>query len=206
MEPGISSQILKHLRRLSLSYDKDKYCCLLFDEMAIKPRLNYNVGTDKVDGYTDMGKSERSDSVADHALVFMLQGIRRKFKQPLAFYFVKGTVTSQKLAVLIKEIISAINETGFEVLATVCDQGPTNMGALKLLKDWSPAEEGPQIKNFFNVGSKKVFIIYDVPHLFKSIRNNFLNYGAIQISGKKVKWEHLMKVEERNRNLLYLLK
>jgi hypothetical protein len=45
-----------------------------------------------------MGNGDRSPAQAKHALVFMLQGLKTKCKQPIAFYFVKGTVLLQKLA------------------------------------------------------------------------------------------------------------
>ncbi|KAH9642697.1 hypothetical protein HF086_014394 [Spodoptera exigua] len=133
---GINTAVIEHLKKLSVKKDmKDKFCGLVFDEIALKRRLFLDVSTDKVEGFEDFCLEAGCGSqLADHALVFMLQGIRAKFKQPVAFYFVKGTVSSQKLAVLIKEIITVIESTGFNILTTICDQGPTNMEALKLLK------------------------------------------------------------------------
>lgn len=98
----------------------------------------------------------------------MLQGVRAKFKQPIAFFLVKGTISSQKLAVIIKEIINKVEETKFKILATICDQGPTNMGALKILKIRSPPYNYNQ--NYFVCNGKKVYIIYDVPHLFNCLQ------------------------------------
>lgn len=98
------------------------YLLYIFDEIALKRRLFFNISTDKVEGYEDYGPEvERGSQLADHALVFMLQGIRAKFKQPIAFYFVKGTVSYQKLASIIKEIIMVVEDTGFNILTTICD-------------------------------------------------------------------------------------
>lgn len=199
MEPGISESTLRHLQK-SVNED-NKLCSIVFDEIALKRSLILNEAADKVEGYEDMGGSGgRSDKIADHALVFMLQGVRAKFKQPIAFYFVKGTITSIKLASLIKEIIEAVERTGFRVMATICDQGPTNVGGLNLLKGL----RGPD--NKFQIGAKTIYILYDVPHLFKSLRNNFLNHGTMVMDGKVARWAHLQQVEEKNRTLLYLSK
>lgn len=203
MEPGINKSVLNQLNLMADKCNaKDKYCSLLFDEIALKKRLVYNSATDKVEGYVDHGgKDGRNAELADHALVFLLQGMRKKFKQPLAFYFVKGTVSSQKLAVLIKEIIAEVKKTTFQPIATVCDQGPTNMGALKLLREWHNGGE-----NYFEMDGHKIFNIYDVPHLFKSIRNNFMNHGTIQMEDKQGKWAHIQEVKEQNESFLYISK
>lgn len=49
----------------------------------------------------------------------------------------------------------------------VCDQGTSNQSALKLL---NISKENP----FFFVNDHKIFSLYDVPHLLKSVRNNFI--------------------------------
>lgn len=49
----------------------------------------------------------------------------------------------------------------------MCDQSTSNQSALKLL---NISEENP----FFFVDGHKIFTIYDVPHLLKSVRNNFI--------------------------------
>ncbi|XP_063629718.1 uncharacterized protein LOC134801117 [Cydia splendana] len=184
--------------------DQDKICVILFDEMALKKRLILNTTTDKIDGFQDLGnEGGRSADIADHALVFMLQGVRKKYKQPLAHYFVKGTVSSERLSVIIKTIIQRVVQQGFSVIGTVCDQGPTNMGALNLLKRLS----GISIDaNYFLVDGTKFFTVYDIPHLFKSIRNNFLQGGEVLWDIKKGKWKHLIELEEKNRNTLHFMK
>lgn len=60
----------------------------------MKPCLFYNEANDEVEGFEDYGKQGKTEKVADKVLVFIVQGLYKKFKQPLAFYFVKGTVSS----------------------------------------------------------------------------------------------------------------
>lgn len=76
---------------------KNRYCRLKFDKIVLKRRLFYDVTVGEVEGYEDIGThAERTSNLNDHSLVFMSQGIKGKFKQPLAFYFVKGTTFSQR--------------------------------------------------------------------------------------------------------------
>jgi len=177
LEPGINNNFIsKYSEMLSGFSDQNKLCALLFDEMALKNRLIYDEANDKIEGFEDYG-DERGSKIADHALVFMVQGLKKKFKLPVAYFFVHGTVSSAKLSTLIKNLIISLEEVGFKILTTVCDQGPTNTGALNLLKKFG----GQSLEdNYFIFNdNKKVFIMYDIPHLFKSIRNNFYNAGEI---------------------------
>ncbi|XP_041982493.1 uncharacterized protein LOC121735658 [Aricia agestis] len=202
MEPGIHSKIIQILKEKSVEMEDDEKYCVLFDEIALKKRLIYNESLDKVEGFVDLGTGEsmgRNNKIAGHALVFMIQGLKQKFKQPVAHYFVEGTIESEKLAVLIKNIVRAIQEAGFNVLSTVCDQGPTNIGAINLLRKFNGLSTEA---NYFLIDEQKVFIIFDIPHLFKSIRNNFLQAGIMEYKGKRAKWCHLQEAEERNRNFL----
>lgn len=212
METGLNKQAIEYLIRIAPTQSpQGKLGCLLFDEVKLKPCLILNEATDEVDGFVDFGKDgethedTRIETVADHALVFMFQGLYAKFKQPIAYYFVKGTVSSPKLTSLIKFIIESIKTTGFRVVATVCDQGPTNVGALSLLRSFSRITSYGETNKFDCCGDT-VYIMYDIPHLFKSIRNNFLNQGQIQINGKRGRWTDICKAEEKNANLLYLSK
>lgn len=87
--------------------EDDNICTLVFDEMAIRKHLNYNSKTDCVDGFQDHGNHGRTDQIACNALVFMLCGLRRRWKQPIAFYLSGKSVTSDRLSVIIKEVIHA---------------------------------------------------------------------------------------------------
>ncbi|KAF2896293.1 hypothetical protein ILUMI_09883, partial [Ignelater luminosus] len=59
----------------------EKYCSLIFDEMALQPGLQYNQKLDLAEGFENYGDSERKASFADHALVFMLRGVYKNWEQ-----------------------------------------------------------------------------------------------------------------------------
>lgn len=76
----------------------------MFDEMSIKKHMFYNSKDDIIEGFQDHGTQGRSPTVAGYALVFMIAGVRRKIKQPIAHYFSSGFSTADRLAVIIKEV------------------------------------------------------------------------------------------------------
>jgi hypothetical protein len=50
--------------------EKDRCCCLIFDEMALNPNLQYDQKNDCIVGFDDVGYEKRP-KFADHATVFM---------------------------------------------------------------------------------------------------------------------------------------
>ncbi|CAG5036833.1 unnamed protein product [Parnassius apollo] len=100
---------------------EENLCILAFDEMSIRKHLQYNSKQDVIDGYQDHGNQGRTMEPATHALLFMAIGIRKKWKQPLAFYFSGDCVTADRLSVLIKEVLDASFQAGLNVTATVSD-------------------------------------------------------------------------------------
>lgn len=105
LHTGINIKIFESLKKMaSRQTDEENICSLIFDEMSIRKNLQYNTKLDWIEGYQDHGKQGRCPQVASHALVFMLTGVRRKWKQPIAFYLSGDSVTADRLSVIIKEV------------------------------------------------------------------------------------------------------
>ena len=76
---GLNAQLMKVLAAVIQNMDElDRYCCLMFDEISLEPGLSYNTVTDSIDGFEDCG-DYKSTKLANHAMVFMLHGVRRKW-------------------------------------------------------------------------------------------------------------------------------
>lgn len=75
----------------------DRSCCIMFDEMSIEAELSYNRKLDLIDGFENCGDGRRL-KIADHAMVFMARGLRKKWKQPLAYFFADGGMKSADLS------------------------------------------------------------------------------------------------------------
>lgn len=117
----------------------------------------------------------------------MIQGLAKKWTQPVAFFYVHKTCPSSMLRLLITDVVRAVRETGLNVLATVSDQGPTNRGAVAELK----ASTDDDI--FYTIDGKRMVHIYDVPHIFKNIRNNLLASDIEYEPGKIARWANIIE-------------
>ncbi|KAJ8943123.1 hypothetical protein NQ318_017319 [Aromia moschata] len=160
--------------------DKEKHCILLFDELAIDTSIQYNRKQDCVEGVEDYG-SERNNKLADHANVFMIKGAVKKL----------GTAKAIKL------VVKECQKIGLKIVASICDQGAANVAAInRLLQETKQmqTEEGQYFGYVIN--EQEIVPLYDVPHLFKGLRNNLLTKDLhFEINGKKMvaKWDHILQ-------------
>ena len=138
--------------------DADRVCCLMFDEMSIRDNLHFNQKLDCIEGFEDCGKHGRTHHRANHALVFMLRGIRKKWKKLVAFYLIHGSTNGLLLATFLEDVLDACHDAGLEVVATVCDMAANNVSALKKL---GVTEKRP----FFSRNNQEIAAIFDPPHL-----------------------------------------
>ncbi|PNF39995.1 hypothetical protein B7P43_G15587, partial [Cryptotermes secundus] len=188
---------------------EDRYCCLMFDEMSIRENLHFNQKFDCIEGFEDCGSQGRTCSIANHALLFMIRGLRRKWKQPVAYYFTRGSTKAEMVVQYLKEVLDACQNAGLKVVATVCDMGANNVKALKLLG-------ASKRKPFFRFHNQETATVYDPPHLLKCTRNLFLKHD-VQLKSEHVgtqlpviaKWDHILKLYEIDKTrpfrLLYRL-
>ena len=169
IQPGFSDNILNVLKKKIESKD-DKLAVLCFDEISLKCGLKYNRSTDCISGLEDFGPNLGcSKRIANHALVFMVKGLKCKWKQAFGYFFACDTVRAEILESLLLEAVQKLFDIGILVKAIVCDQGSSNRSLFTRL-NISP--ERP----FIRVNGHHVYVLYDPPHLVKSIRNNFVKY------------------------------
>lgn len=179
---GINAPILKSLSKCVSKMDiSSRQCSLIFDEMAIEPSLTYSKKDDEVIGFVSTGDGKKL-IFADHVMVFMLRGITRKWKQPIAYFFTSGAMNSNDLKRNIEEIIKEVHAIGLRIVATVCDQHPVNVTAVNKLYEKTNSlysRQSRENRNFgFEVDGKEVVPLFDPPHLLKGVRNNLLQNNA----------------------------
>jgi len=85
---------------------------------------------------------------------------------PIAYFLPATSVKHKVLSELLEEVVKRLFDCGLIVKALVCDQGASNVAAYKDL-------DITKNKPYFFVDNKKVFTMFDVPHLFKNLRNHF---------------------------------
>lgn len=155
----------------------DKNCTLAIDEMSLKTNLCYNIYKDQIIGYDTVNTGH---NLAKNVLVIMAQGITKKWKQPIAYFFVKSTFSGEQLKNTIIECVSKMKNVGITVRAIVSDQGSN---FIELTRNLEITAEKP----FFCVSDMKVFYFFDTPHLLKSLRNNLMKYDFL-FNGQTASW------------------
>ena len=183
--PGFNRVILKALQTKILSMPPhSELCSITFDEMALKEAVEYNKEKDEVEGLEDFGSNGRTKYVVNHATVFMARGLISPWKQAVGYALSSGPIKYSDLHSLLLECIESLQNSGLNVKVVIADQGSNNRKMFEACCNVSA--ENP----FFFVNGKKVFVIYDPPHLLKNVRNNLRRNGFL-VNGKEVSWAHV---------------
>ena len=160
IKPGISDVFLSMLKhKLTTMSAAEKVCIISFDEMFLRGSLYHHHGHNIIDGFEDYGHRGRTNRIADHALVFMAQGLETKWVMPVAYFLVSKTCPSSMLKLLIQDVVSKLISIGLTVVGSVSDQGSNNRGAIGELRK----ESGDSI--FYNVGQTRLVHIWTC-HIF----------------------------------------
>ena len=167
--------------KLAGAESSSKVVSVALDEMAIKEGLSYDKGRDIVEGFCP-GERE----LANHALVFMVKGLFEKWKQPLGYFLSSGPMSGTQMKELLLECITILKQIGLVVVVVVSDQGSNNRNLFEKMLGVTVEEP------FFIHEERKVFCMYDPPHLLKNIRNNFKKHG-FTIDNKDISWSHIQE-------------
>jgi hypothetical protein len=159
---------------------------LMADEISLKEICDYNVNEDQVYGVkrSDDGKLIHPCS----ALVFMVTGVRAKWRQAVAYFFAKNAVPASVLLPLVLECITRLEKCGLNVVNFTSDQGSNFSSLLSSLKVTSS-------QPYFVHNEKKIFATPDPPHLLKSVRNTLMGHD-IETSDGRASWKHLFSFYE----------
>lgn len=86
--------------------------------MILNTELHYNANIGVIDRFDNNGCATTQE-FSDHALLFMVKGITKNYKQPIAYTFIKGSSNKFQLCAMIKKIVNSVQETGLKVIATI---------------------------------------------------------------------------------------
>lgn len=190
IQPGFNDKLFNAMKtKVDGMQESDRQCVLIFDEMSLKSGLVYNSGTDKIEGFEDFGVLGQSKFIANHATVFMVRGLRSKWKQPLGYVLTSGPVPANMLKDLVFECVRKATNIGLNIRLVVCDQGSNNRSFLEKKMGVT------RIKPYFYIDGAKIYATYDAPHLIKSVRNNLVKHG-FKYKNHDIKWEYIVKFYE----------
>ena len=178
---------------------KEKVCYIAFDEMSVKQHLQYSQRMDMIIGFQENGE-ERNRTFASEALVLMARGVHKLWYQPFTFYLTEKGMSSAEIVVHLKSAIKHLRDAGFQVVATVCDQGTRNKPAYNALRDETRQKyirRNEECRTFgFEIDDEEIIPLFDPPHLLKCWRNNLMEKDilfTINDERKKASWKHIRK-------------
>ena len=160
-----------------------KICPLLMDEISLKSHLFYDISKDHLVGLEDFGDGKSSGLVANSALVLMARGILHNWKQPIAYFLVNESCDAYRLKDIISEALLHLESMGLNVVSIISDQGSN---FLSFIQSQNVTAEEPYIQ----MRGKNYFVIFDPPHLLKSVRNNLLKYN-FEFENKESNWDDI---------------
>ncbi|XP_026819549.1 uncharacterized protein LOC113558273 [Rhopalosiphum maidis] len=157
---------------LSITPNTRKYISDLTElpsnEISIKKAIEYNKALDIIEGYEDLGTLGRTNKIGSYALVIMIRCLYVNWKFPLCYFFTGNGIKGDNLTNILKECVIKLLELGLVPSAVVCDQGSQNRRMFSLL---GATHNNPSV----DINGQKLFLIYDMPHMIKSLRNNLLD-------------------------------
>lgn len=185
IETGFSDIIADVLKEKFQELDKlNCKSILMMDEMRAKTEVDYNSRDDFIYGFVDLSSLGRKNNISSSAIFFMLRGLNQNWKQTISY--VAGPANADELHHILQEDIRKIIHTGCDLVGVTCDQASTNRSCFKKL--------GVTIQcPYFFIEGKKIYAFYDIPHLFKSVRN-CLYSNDIEIEGNIVSWSVIRDV------------
>ena len=199
-EPGFTSEALSALRarvqKMKEDGNGEVICSLMIDEMAIKKHVEWTGS--KFSGYVDMGTTVDDDTnpVATEALVFMVVALNSNWKIPVGYFLIAGLSGTER-ANLVKQCLMKLHDVGVRVVSLTCDGPSCHLSMMKELgASLDPADLNP---SFVHPSDETllVFIIFDVCHMLKLVRNVLGDWGVIVDElGQHIKWQYFVELQK----------
>ena len=194
MAAGIPQATLNLLKqKISHMSEMEKLCTLCVDEVSLKKHLFYSIGDDQIVGLEDFGGGYRTNKVATSALVLLVRSISGGWKQPLGYVLANESCPVDTLEDLLKEAIDKLNGIGLNVIVVMSDMG-SNFYSLSIRLGVTPE------KPWFIHNNKKIFLMFDPPHLLKCTRNNLMKY-TFRFSNYSACWKDIIDFYEKDKLL-----
>lgn len=209
--PGVlteSLDVIKGRCEAAKKSNKTIFLALMLDEMSIKSQVIWNEQLKNFVGYVDYGTGCDNDNTekATEALVFLVNAVNDKWKAPIAYYLA-NKLSAQDKANITNELLIQLHSTGAEVISLTFDGAPSNKSMANILG--ANLRNAENLKTYFlhPCTKEKVFVLLDICHMLKLIRNIFETKAVIYTDhAKMIKWYYLIQLEALQRNDLLICK
>ncbi|KAE9533032.1 hypothetical protein AGLY_009460 [Aphis glycines] len=169
-EPGFLSEVFNYLKEEVKKFDWLQDCCLIFDSMAIKKQLIWESSTGKFLGSIEFGDGSENSELATEALVFLVVSLTKRFKCPIAYFFV-NKINSSVLSTLITSAISKLYDIDIRIWSVTCDGTSSNVQCFKKLGCNFNVNENDFNWKFTVGGKLECNAMFDTCHMLKLVRN-----------------------------------
>ena len=138
--------------------EREKYVVLQLDEIYVKSRAEYKGG--QILGYAE------NNSVVEARTIqaFLISSAFGYFKEVMSLHPVKN-ITGEDLLNITEKVVALVTKVGFKIIAIISDNNRVNRNMFDNLLQ----------SNVIVQPDCKVFALYNTVHIFKNVRNNWLN-------------------------------
>ena len=200
LPPGIWYDMLELLKIKAESLpEEEKVCSLIFDEMALKSQLTYDMATQKIVGYVTTPLSKKQlqkkkekglEDRAYHAFTIMLVCLFGKCKQTIDFHLTGRSFDAEIIAQWLKDIITEVKKTTLTIASMCMDMSTLNLGiwkAFSISVTGSP-KSGYTVQNSFTYEGFLIYVLSDVPHCHFIIHDEFVKLYGLKSNQCSFKW------------------
>ncbi|XP_053107763.1 DNA transposase THAP9 [Hemicordylus capensis] len=193
--PGFSESIFQSLQqRVESHAEAYQYCALMMDGVPLRSQLEWDLATQQLAGFVDLGAGALDADeapLASESVVLMAVGIFGCWRVPLGYFFVSG-VTGHLLAQLLRQAVNKLSNIGITVLS-VTSTAHDVATAKALGMQIKPGN----IKCTFQHppgSSRQIVYFFDACHALKLIRNTFQFCRRIEFAGHTAEWHHIVEL------------
>jgi hypothetical protein len=183
---GINQENIECIREKTKHFtDLQRYIVLVMDEMKIQSNLVFDKVSGDLVGFVDLGDPMTNEayveeeSVATHALAFLVRGLCTDMKHIVSYYFTRDVTSFQILPIFWKAVAVLELSLNLWVVATVNDGASPNRKFFHLHSQLAKDLKCDVVYKTPNVFATSRFIYFfpDSPHLLKTARNCLYNSG-----------------------------
>lgn len=177
------------LRRLTVGFDSmdnekyfdriaqhltqhQKVVSLMIDEIYVKEGTHYKNG--HIHGFAETSKENDPAAFARTTCAFMIESLFGPMKEVVRLLPI-NSIDADTLRTAVIDVITFLQAKGFTVVIVSADNNRLNQKLFSLLTSGDDAMHWEWFPNPNRVNGDKVFVNFDAVHLFKNIRNNWVN-------------------------------